>query len=85
MKLECIRTDLGNSTDMMMFQRAFIVYLGTNGYRDFTFQLTVDKNGLASCLIEPDLDNTQKNDILQKMQTLKGVADTDTGIEFTFI
>ena len=71
-------------TDMMMFQKAFIVYFGTQGYEDFTYQLTVSEAGLVSCAIEPDLDNVQKSDILNRIQTLKNVTVDNTG-EYVFV
>lgn len=74
MKLECTRTDLGDAIDMMNFQRAFMVYRAVRGYVDFTYQLTVSDVGLVTCIIEPALNDVQKNDILHRMQTLKDVT-----------
>lgn len=87
MNLVATRTDLiASPADMAMFQRAFAIYTITNGYKDFQYTLTVNSDGSALCVINPDLNGTQKADLTSKLQTLKSVTvnSTNNGVEYVF-
>lgn len=87
MNLTATRTDLlASPMDMMKFQRAFTMYAMTQGYENFQYTLTVDLDGSALCVINPDLNDTQKADLTNRLQTLKNVIiiRTDTGVEYVF-
>lgn len=85
MKIEINRTDLGSPTDLAMFQRAFVLYLAMQGYEDLQYTLTFDHD-IFSCVVESNIDDAQKNDLMYQLQTLKGVtaAHTDTGVQYVF-
>lgn len=85
--LAAVRKDFAdNPPGMVSFQRAFVIYLLTQGYKDFRHTLTIDGDGYIVCTIDPDLNDTQKAGIQNRLDTLHDVTiiKTDSGLEYIF-
>lgn len=87
MNLVAVRPDLvGNPAGMVSFQHAFLMYLATQGYKNFVHMLVIDEGGVISCAITPDLNNTQADDLTHQLQVLKSVTTkiVGTNLEYVF-